>query len=158
MPVTRESPAEAPPANTRKRSALPWVIGCLIALVVLPVLVGIIGVLAAIAIPAFVTARDRAHIEMCLANVHKINRAKEIVAMEKGYTNGMPVTMADLAGELGGPEKLPACPKGGTYGVGRIGEVAGCSFHTPPIRQLPAGTPGPTPRTNAAAVPAEDVP
>ena len=128
MPIARETFAEESPDGARKKSALPWIIGCAVAVVVLPMLVGTVGLLAAIAIPAFVQARNRARLEICLTNLRNINRAKEMTAMQNAYTNGTPVTMADLS-EFLAADGTPTCPQGGTYAVNPIGADATCSGH-----------------------------
>ena len=60
-----------------KKSGLTgWVVGCLVAVCVIPVMVAIIGILAAIAIPNFVRAREMSQRNACIANMQKISAVK----------------------------------------------------------------------------------
>jgi hypothetical protein len=53
-----------------------------------------------------------------------IDGAKEQFAKELIKTNGVLVTEADLLIYL---RKMPGCPGGGTYRIGRVGEPPKCS-------------------------------
>ena len=58
-------------------------------LVEIMIVVAIIGLLAAIAIPAFMRARDNARKSACINNLRQIDGAKDQYAVEQGGTNGM---------------------------------------------------------------------
>ena len=65
-------------------------------LVEIMIVVAIIGLLAAIAIPAFMRARDNARKSACINNLRQIDGAKDQYAVEQGGTNGM--SFDDAAG------------------------------------------------------------
>jgi len=159
MSLQREAVPDELPDGSKKKSALPWVIGCLIALVVVPAVIGFLGVVAAIAIPAFVQARNRAQLESCLTNLQDINRAKTLAATQNAHTNGTPVTMADLS-EFLLRDGTPTCPQGGTYTVNAIGRDASCSAHTTSFSPGSAccPSPAPAPEPDAAPAPLENSP
>jgi len=128
MPLTREeAPGQA--ATEKKSSALPWIIGCLVALVVLPVMIGIIGLLAAIAIPAFVQYRDDTQSTLCINNLRQIQHAKEVAAVRNGYTNGTRITPELLEPLIDGGIKSLECPGGGVYRIRPIGTEPECTVH-----------------------------
>ena len=88
-----------------------------------------IPLMMAIAIPNFVRARDTAMQNTCINNLRQIEGAKNAWAFENGKTNGTPVTEADIKPylKLGAGGNFPKCPAGGTYTIGRVGEVPTCS-------------------------------
>jgi outer membrane lipoprotein-sorting protein len=69
----------------------------------------------------------------CINNLRQIDAAKNEFALEKGKTNGAAVTEADITPYLPGG-KLPTCPSGGTYTIGKVGENPTCSI---PGHELP---------------------
>ena len=58
-------------------------------LVEIMIVVAIIGLLAAIAIPAFMKARNSARRNACVNNLRMIDNAKDQYALEYGGTNGI---------------------------------------------------------------------
>jgi type II secretory pathway pseudopilin PulG len=157
MPIVREEFEGETPNKSGKRSALPWVIGCLVALVVLPILLGILSLLAAIALPPFVQARNRAKSATCIVNVQRINQAKQKVALENAYTNGTTVTMLQISKYMGSA-RPPTCPSGGVYTLNPIGEDATCSVHNPQSFSRRPHSPPATSQPDAASTPLESSP
>lgn len=70
--------------------------------------------------------RDR---NACINNLRQLDAAKNQFALEKGKTNGAPVTEADLKPyvKLDANGNLPKCPAGGKYTIGKVGESPTCS-------------------------------
>lgn len=91
------------------------------------------GLLAAIAIPNFVKARDTSQHNACINNLRQLDAAKNQFSLEKGKKDGDACTAADLSLYLY-RGKVPACPKGGIYTIGPIGEAPKCSI---PGHELP---------------------
>jgi hypothetical protein len=63
----------------------------------------------------------------CINNLRQIDGAKNEWALEKGKKNGDPVTEADIKTYIQGG-KLPVCPGGGKYTIGKVGELPTCSI------------------------------
>lgn len=86
-------------------------------------------VLAAVLIPNIIKTGAKAKAVVCIANLQKIERAKEIWAFETDAVMAeVPVTPTwpDLVGIY--IEEMPVCPSGGTYTIGRYGEPPTCSI------------------------------
>lgn len=100
-------------------------------LVEIMIVVLIIGILLAIAVPNFVKARERSRAKTCVGNLKQIDSAKEQYAMENKLADGDAVDGAALWGDGSTPgdyiKKVPACPSGGDYTVGNVGEDPTCS-------------------------------
>jgi type II secretion system protein G len=105
-------------------------------LVEIMIVVAIIGIIIAIAVPAFLRARENSRGQACQENLSKIDGAKEQYALEFKLSNGGTVTMDNLinppgttSGQKQGYLKQePACPSGGTYTVNPIGTNPTCSI------------------------------
>lgn len=95
-------------------------------LIEMMIVVLIISILVGIAIPSFMTSREKARSRACTANLRQINQAKEQFAMAKSLTEGNPVTASDLQGYLR-EQNFPVCPSDGTYTINNIGELPTCS-------------------------------
>ena len=93
-------------------------------LIEIMIVVLIIGLLAAIAIPSFVRARDRARTNACINNLRQIEYAKETWAMENNADFGADVD--DEAWEAIRGGALPTCPAGGEYTPGAVGTTPTC--------------------------------
>ena len=63
----------------------------------------------------------------CINNLRQIDGAKNEWALEKGKKAGDAVTEADITPYLKSG-KLPTCPSGGTYTIGKVGENPTCSI------------------------------
>ena len=63
----------------------------------------------------------------CINNLRQIDAAKNQWALENGKKAGDLVTEADIQPYLTGG-KMPTCPSGGTYTIGKVGENPTCSI------------------------------
>ncbi len=101
------------------------------------------GIVVAIAVPAFLRARENSRGQACQENLSKLDGAKEQYALEYRVPNGGKVEMSDLvkADGSGYLRSVPVCPAGGTYTLNPIGENPECSIgaNNPPFipHQLP---------------------
>src|SRR5580698_9185817 len=96
-------------------------------LVEIMIVVAIIGLLAAIAIPNFVKARATSQANACINNMRQIDAAVNQWALETHQTTGAgaPGLTTDLTPyiKLNSAGSIPACPAGGTYTVGTVGQI-----------------------------------
>lgn len=123
MPVMKSDVPES-----EKKPMGPWVIGCIVAVVVLPIIVGVIGMLAAIAIPSFVSARNTAQAQACLNNLRIIESAKQQRALEAPDTDSAVVTSNTVHDFVAGNTSL-ICPVNGIYTYNPAGVSPECSVH-----------------------------
>ena len=94
-------------------------------LVEIMIVVAIIGLLAAIAIPNFVKAREKAQTNTCIANLKQLDGAKESWALENKKKTGDTPAMTDLVPDYVKVE--PKCPGGSAaYTVNAIGTAPAC--------------------------------
>ena len=103
-------------------------------LVEIMIVVAIIGIILAIAVPAFIRARENSRGRACQENLAKIDGSKEQYGLEFKLANGAAITMGELI-QPGGVnigegylKKEPICPAGGAYTVGNLGENPTCSY------------------------------
>ncbi|MCL5104790.1 MAG: type II secretion system GspH family protein [Armatimonadetes bacterium] len=94
-------------------------------LIEIMVVVLVIGILLSIAIPNFVSARDKARLNSCLTNLKRIDNAKDQFAAELKKHEGDAVGWADIV--PGYVKSTPACPAGGSYTINPIGENPTCT-------------------------------
>ena len=94
-------------------------------LVEIMIVVAIIGLLAAIAIPNFVKARQKAQAEACIANLRQIEGATQVWAVDTGANDTSTPGWNDLAPNY--IRSQPTCPGGGTYNLGTVGGRPTCS-------------------------------
>ncbi len=94
-------------------------------LVEIMIVVAIIGLLAAVAIPNFMRARQRAQTNACIANLKQMDGAKTLWALDTGAASGAAVTMANLVTAY--IKSTPSCPANGTYTIGAIGTTPTCT-------------------------------
>lgn len=99
-------------------------------LVEIIVVSAIIGMLAAIAIPAFLSARETSRENVCLGNQRQIDQAKEMFAMEQNKPGGYVVAGTEIAAYLKGGA-MPSCPSGGEYLLEPVGANCFCTEHDP---------------------------
>ena len=95
-------------------------------LVEIMIVVAIIGLLAAIAIPNFVKARATSQANACINNMRQIDGAAQQWALEKCKKTGDTITLAtDLTPyiKLNSSTSIPPCPAGGSYTVGKVGDI-----------------------------------
>jgi hypothetical protein len=74
----------------------------------------------------------------CINNLRVIDGAKIEWALEKHKTTNDVPTWADLRPYILNryPDSIPVCPWGGTYVIGKVGELPTCSFKGPLAHQL----------------------
>ena len=94
-------------------------------LVEIMIVVAIIGLLAAIAIPNFMRAREKAQQNACIANLKQMSGAITLWALDEGAGSTSAVTMGDLVTAY--IKATPACPAGGTYTLVDVGTEPACS-------------------------------
>lgn len=85
----------------------------------------VIGILLAIAVPAFVKARDNSTTKACISNLREFEEAKEQWAMETSQSPTATPTQANLY-----PAYLhnwPTCPLSGSYSLGNLSTRPTCS-------------------------------
>jgi prepilin-type N-terminal cleavage/methylation domain-containing protein len=93
-------------------------------LVEIMIVVAIIGLLAAIAVPNFMKARATAQQNACINNLHQIDGAINIWAMETGHSNGDSVPSVSTVSayiKLNSSGSVPGCPAGGVYTTTTVG-------------------------------------
>jgi len=107
-------------------------------LVEIMIVVLIIGVLLNIALPSFVSARDRSQARSCVKNMNDFMVAKEQYAMDSKIAANSPisVTWVNLspyvrASPQTDPAKGPTCPSSSTnyYFFGPISVVPTCTYY-----------------------------
>jgi hypothetical protein len=85
-----------------------------------------LALVSAIALPAFMRSRALARRASCIANLLRIEAAKEQWAAEAGKEEGATPTAEEIGRYL--PEgRLPTCPQGGEYIIGPPGTKARCT-------------------------------
>ena len=62
----------------------------------------------------------------CLSNQRHIHQVKQIAAFEEDLSPGDEVKRESLSQTFSG--KIPECPTGGSYTIGRVGEMPACSI------------------------------
>ena len=94
---------------------------------------------SAVVLPSFIRARSTSSQNVCLNNLRQIEGAKRQWALEYSKTTNAIPLWTDVQPYLGrgsqGP--IPRCPQGGTYILGRVGEVPRCSIGGPGHSLLP---------------------
>lgn len=80
----------------------------------------------ATAVPASPVDKETAQRNACINNLRQIDAAKNEFALEKGKANGAVVAESDITPYIAGG-KMPVCPSGGTYTIGKVGENPTCS-------------------------------
>lgn len=105
-------------------------------LVEIMVVVLIIGILLAVAVPQWVSARERTRIRACLRNLTEIDNAKSRWAMENSLPGTATPTSADLTTNFI-KSQFPVCPGGGTYTINNVDTEPSCSVHGTPSTMMP---------------------
>ena len=91
--------------------------------------VGVFGFVVVIAIPNFMRARLSKSANACINNLRQIDGAKQEWAVENNKSSNDIPTSAEIAVYLKN-DRLPVCPLGGTYIMGRVDEDPKCSIST----------------------------
>lgn len=89
----------------------------------------IIPLMIAIAIPAFVTARDSAQEASCKMNLRIIEQAKDQHALEHASPEGEVISAEQLNVYLDSSFEGMICPGDGDYTISPIGTDPACSVH-----------------------------
>lgn len=103
-------------------------------LVEIMIVVAIIGIIIAIAVPAFLRARENSRGRACQENLAKIDGAKEQYGLEQKIKNGDSITMTQLIQPGGVPlgegylKSEPKCPAGGVYDTTTLGTPPTCDY------------------------------
>ena len=91
-----------------------------------------LGIAGAIALPNFVKARSTSCANACINNLRQIDAAINQFALEHQMaTNGATLHYPDDLTpyiKLNSAGKIPPCPDGGTYQVGKVGDAPACSL------------------------------
>jgi prepilin-type N-terminal cleavage/methylation domain-containing protein len=88
------------------------------------IVVLIIAMIMAIAIPNIMHAREAAAAKSCVANLRRIDQAKEQYAMECGKKTGDTVEWSDVVPVY--IKSRPSCPLAPTYTLGVVGANPTC--------------------------------
>ncbi len=110
-------------------------------LVEIMIVVAIIGLLAAIAIPAFIKARDTSQQNACMNNLRQIDAGREQAAMELRWDNGVNCTLGTAMDAINlfiKGETTPVCPGGGVYSYTTLGSNPTCNIASPTLHALPS--------------------
>jgi len=97
-------------------------------LVEIMIVVAIIGLLAAIAIPNFVRARQKAQAEACIANLRQIEGATQVWAVDTGAADTVTPDWNDLVSNY--IRLKPVCPAAGTYTPATVNARPTCTVGT----------------------------
>ena len=105
-------------------------------LVEIMIVVAIIGLLAAIAIPAFMKARNSARRNACINNLRQIDAAKDTYALEYGGTNGSSFVWDNMALYIKDITNKCICPTAvgvartfsNSYNIGTLGTDPECQI------------------------------
>lgn len=97
-------------------------------LVEIMIVIAIIGMLAAVAVPGFMRARNKAAQQVCAMNRDQIDSAKQLWATENKKSDKDTPSEDDIRVYLK-DSKFPLCPAGGTYTVGAVDQKSTCSVH-----------------------------
>lgn len=104
-------------------------------LVEIMIVVAIIGLLAAIAIPNFMKAREKAQTNACVANLRQMDGAITLWALDNSKSSTDAVTMGNLVTDY--IKSTPVCPAGGSYTLSTVADTPTCSVGDPHV--LPPG-------------------
>jgi prepilin-type N-terminal cleavage/methylation domain-containing protein len=96
-------------------------------LVEIMLVVMIISMLLSIATPNFVRAREKTRKDACIANLKRIQGAKEQWAMLNNASPTSRPRSRDLYGLNAFIKTRPRCPSGGTYTIGTMSETPWCT-------------------------------
>lgn len=92
-----------------------------------------LGFLFFVGIPNFIKTRSTSCCNACINNLRRIDAAANQFALENHLTNGDRINFpSDLTPyiTLNREGKIPPCPQGGVYHMGKVGEAPTCSLGT----------------------------
>jgi hypothetical protein len=92
-----------------------------------------IGFVVVIVFPNFIRAWLETGRNACINNLRQIDAAAQEFALEKGKKPGDAINYPDdltLYIKLDKDNKIPPCPRGGTYTIDRVGDEPKCSIGT----------------------------
>jgi prepilin-type N-terminal cleavage/methylation domain-containing protein len=95
-------------------------------LVEIMIVIAIIGIITAVAFPQFVKARSSAATNICIANLKRIDEAKDVWAVWEGGNQTDTPTWDELIPDY--LKKTPVCSKSGTYSVNRMDTWPTCTI------------------------------
>ena len=108
------------------------------------IVVAIIGLLAVIAIPNFISSRQKGQATTCINNLRQIDSAIQQWALEGNQAAGAAVTKSAVTpyiSRAGSGGIFPQCPSGGQYVMTTVQEKPTCSigqtYGPPYFHQLP---------------------
>lgn len=98
-------------------------------LIEIAVVVLVIGILMAIAFPNYLAARENSRRQTCVANLKRIEEAKDLWATDQRKAATARPTQEDLLGDAtnGYMKVWPECPQNGTYTIGDMMTRPTCS-------------------------------
>ena len=91
--------------------------------------VSIVLLVFAIALPAFVKARDTAQRSACINNMRMLDSAKVQAALAHHYRDNATVPESEVSEYLKQGVSGLVCPKGGRYTINPLGQDPACSEH-----------------------------
>jgi hypothetical protein len=97
----------------------------------LVLIIFVVWLFALAVIPNFVNRNRTSPANACINNLRQIDAAANEFALENHLTNGDRINFPnDLTPyiKLNSEGKIPGCPQGGTYHIGRVGKAPTCSL------------------------------
>lgn len=95
-------------------------------LIEIMIVILIISILLTIAVPNWIKARETSRTTTCVANMTRIESAKEQFAMAAGFSSGDPCTFANIVPDY--LKREPACPNSGVYSPEPVGNSPRCTI------------------------------
>ena len=92
-----------------------------------------IGLIVVVGIPNFLKARQTHAANPCINNLRQIDAAANQFALEKDLKTGAKINFPnDLTPyiKLNSAGKIPSCPDGGIYHIGKVGDTPTCTLST----------------------------
>ena len=90
--------------------------------------VGLVAVVAAIVLPNLIYAWNTPASNACVNNLRWIDGATQTWALDNGKTTNDLPTWADVRPYLSRNGRMPTCPQGGRYTLGRRDKPPTCSY------------------------------
>src|ERR1035438_9264582 len=90
--------------------------------------VGLVAIVVAIVLPNLIRAWTTPASNACVSNLRWIDGAMQQWALDNRKTTNDAPTWADVRPNLSRDGKLPICPQGGKYTLGRLDKPPTCSY------------------------------